>query len=230
MFDISHLASTNDPLLYNVSQDLFDVWNAAPADVTIQDVIETLPNQLPPDSIFGQHYFNENASGGLDPIWDFRALSKFQGNENAVFVAKVLTTTPADDPKNVALVHLGKVSGDILDEVYRLFTVGGVPPDSVSLSASCLIPWMFDAYAPLCSLDFVSATARGRVPPSNTLLIIGFLAVPWAWVATNFWCPIWGAPTLLPPIPFVCPAVMLMVEGIESYVMYAYWLFVYCIF
>ena len=83
--------------------------------------------------ILSQHYFIKNDAGGLSPVWDFRATQKFKGVANAVFVGKALANTPDVDPtKNVPWLHLGKVSGDISDEVYRIFTVGGVAPSSVS--------------------------------------------------------------------------------------------------
>lgn len=110
-------------------------------------MIECLPYVVPPDTILAQHYFIPNSAGGISPIWDFRATPRFKGVDDAVFVGKVLSnTTSADPTRDIALLHLGKVSGDILDEAYRIFTVGGVPPSSVSFLVhgrrfSCLIPW-----------------------------------------------------------------------------------------
>jgi len=83
--------------------------------------------------ILSQHYFIKNAAGGISPIWDFRATEKFKGVENAVFVGKALANISDVNPtKNVPWLHLGKVSGNISEEVYRILTVGGVAPSSVS--------------------------------------------------------------------------------------------------
>jgi len=118
-----------------IVNDVFKLWNDPRADgATTQQLIEGFPDVVPADTILSQHYFNKNAAGGISPVWDFRATPKFQGVDNAVFVGKALANTPDADPtKNVPWLHLGKVSGDISDEIYRITTVGGVAPSSVSL-------------------------------------------------------------------------------------------------
>jgi hypothetical protein len=96
-------------------------------------MIECLPKDIPANKILAQHYFVGNEAGGLSPVWDFRATPKFEGVENATFVGKALANiSDADPTKNVPWLHLGKVGGEIADEVYRIFTVGGVAPSSVS--------------------------------------------------------------------------------------------------
>ena len=40
---------------------------------------------------------------------------------------------PVDPPNNINWLRVGKVAGDIADEVYRIDTIGGQPPTSVSL-------------------------------------------------------------------------------------------------
>jgi hypothetical protein len=132
LFDISCLASTNNNRLSTIHNDLFNLWNSDRANgVTIQQLIASLPDIVPPNMILSQHYFITNAAGGISPVWDFRATQKFKGVPNAVFVGKALANTPDASPtKNVAWLHVGKVSGDISDEVYRIYTVGGVAPPS----------------------------------------------------------------------------------------------------
>jgi hypothetical protein len=134
LFDISCLASTNSPLLSTVHDDMFKFWNSSQAaSVTIQQLIDTLPNILPPNTVLGQHYFIENGSGGISPLWDFRATPNFEGVDDAVFVGKTLANMSDSNPtQNIAWLHVGKVNGSIADEVYRISTVGGVPPSSVS--------------------------------------------------------------------------------------------------
>lgn len=132
LFDISSLACGNSKLVSTIHNDLFNLWNSPRAEgATVQQLIEALPSVVPQNMILAQHYFIKNAAGGISPVWDFRATQKFKGTENAVFVGKALANTPDADPtKNVAWLHLGKVSGDISDEIYRIFTVGGVAPSS----------------------------------------------------------------------------------------------------
>lgn len=132
LFDTSCLASTNSPLASTIQNDLFNFWNSSSAgSATVQQLIEALPYIVPANMILAQHYFIKNSAGGISPTWDFRATPKFKGVENAVFVGKALANTPDVNPtKNVPWLHLGKVSGDISDEIYRILTVGGVAPSS----------------------------------------------------------------------------------------------------
>jgi len=132
LFDISYLASTKSNLISTIHNDLFKIWTSPAANgVTVQQLIEILPKVVPPNLILSQHYFIKNAAGGISPVWDFRATPKFKGIENAVMVGKALANTPDADPtKNVPWLHIGKVSGDISDEIYRIYTVGGVAPSS----------------------------------------------------------------------------------------------------
>jgi len=132
VFDISCLASSNTTLLSTVHDDMFNLWYSSEAgNVTVQQLIDALPNTVVANSILGQHYFIDNGAGGIAPVWDSRAIPEFQGVDDAVFVGKVLANVSDPSPtENVSWLHLGKVSGDIADEVYRILTVGGVPPSS----------------------------------------------------------------------------------------------------
>lgn len=146
VFDISCVASFNYEQLTTVSDELFNAWNSSLAgNATIQQLITTLPTLIPPELILCQHYFVPNGAGGIAPQWDFRTNPKFVGNDNAIFVGKVLTNTSSSRPtQDIPWLHLGKVSGDIFDEVYRIRTVGGVAPSSVSLSGAHQAPFVPD--------------------------------------------------------------------------------------
>jgi len=132
VLDISSLASSHSPRLTTIQNDLYSAWNSSLAgNTTIQELIATLPTVIPPQLILCQHYFASNSAGGISPEWDFRATPQFTGNENAVFVGKALTNTSGSNPAvDVPWLHLGKVSGNISDEIYRIETVGGVAPSS----------------------------------------------------------------------------------------------------
>jgi len=132
LFDISSLASVNSGLVYTIHDTLFDFWNGSQSgNATIQQLIEELPSVAPAGAILAQHYFIENETGGISPVWDFRATPKFGGIADAVLVGKTLANVSDVNPtQNIPWLHVGKVSGDIADEVYRIFTVGGVPPSS----------------------------------------------------------------------------------------------------
>jgi len=218
LFDVSSLACSNSNLISTIHNDLFNFWNSPRAEsVTVQQLIEALPNIVPQNMILSQHFFITNAAGGISPVWDFRATQKFKGVDNAVFVGKALANTPDVNPtKNVPWLHLGKVSGGISDEIYRIFTVGGVAPSSVSSHpvtiAGAFAPDPVDGCAYVLILISISVlVGRRRISPSNTLLNIGFMAVPWDWVPSN--CFTWGAPA-----PLATPydlGLMQIVEGIE---------------
>jgi len=132
---MSCLVGTDSGASSTIANNVFNIWNGPGADgATIEQLIDAFPDVVPADTILSQHYFIKNGAGGISPVWDFRATPKFQGVGNAVFVGKALANTPDADPtKNVPWLHLGKVSGDISDEIYRITTVGGVAPSSVSL-------------------------------------------------------------------------------------------------
>jgi hypothetical protein len=143
--------SNNSDLVYTIHNDLFNFWNGSqPGSVTVQQLIDALPCIVPSNVILDQHYFIANGTSGISPVWDSRATPEFQGVADAVFVGTVVADIPDPNPtQNVDWLHLVKVSGDIADEVYRVFTVGGVPPSSVSFlfhsaasqALSSLIPW-----------------------------------------------------------------------------------------
>jgi len=132
VFDISSLVSNNSDLVYTIHDDLFNFWNGSqPGSVTVQQLIDALPCVVPSNVILDQHYFIANGTNGISPVWDSRATPEFQGVADAVFVGTVVADIPDPNPtQNVDWLHLVKVSGDIADVVYRVFTVGGVPPSS----------------------------------------------------------------------------------------------------
>lgn len=132
VFDISCLVSNDGGIVSTIQNDLFNFWNSSQAgDTTIQQLIDELPSTDAASAIQSQHYFISNDAGGISPVWDFRAIPKFQGNDDAVFVGKILANVSDANPsENVSWLHLGKVSGDIADDIYRILTVGGVPPSS----------------------------------------------------------------------------------------------------
>jgi hypothetical protein len=85
-------------------------------------------------NVEGQHYFVQQA-GTLVPVWDLRSSGENAGNQNAiVFAQKVKSAPSPDGPENVDLVELKKLSGGLANQVYRVDTVQGQPPSTVSSS------------------------------------------------------------------------------------------------
>jgi Protein of unknown function (DUF3455) len=85
-------------------------------------------------NVEGQHYFVDQ-SGTLVPVWDLRSSGENTGNPNAiVFAQKVKSASSPDGPQNVDWVELKKLSGGLANFVYRVDTVKGQPPSTVSFS------------------------------------------------------------------------------------------------
>lgn len=73
---------------------------------------------------------------GISPMWDFTSTGKSAGNATAfVMAAKVgdmvAVTSPAT---NVDWLALDRVEGQLASKIFRIDTVGGQPPASVSPS------------------------------------------------------------------------------------------------
>jgi len=83
-------------------------------------------------NVEGQHYFVEQA-GSLVPVWDLRSSGENTGNPNAIIFAEKVQSAPSPNgPENVDSVELKKLSGGLANLVYRLDSVKGQPPSTVS--------------------------------------------------------------------------------------------------
>ena len=114
---------------------MYEAWVNLTSEITVQQLAAVIPALISPEVVQSDHYFISNAAGnGISPVWDFRTNQKFQGQENAIFVGKGVGSVvpPVDPPNNINWLRVGKVAGDIADEVYRIDTIGGQPPTSVS--------------------------------------------------------------------------------------------------
>jgi hypothetical protein len=101
----------------------------------------------------GQHYFVEQ-NGALVPVWDLTSSGENAGNPNAiVFTEKVKSAPSPDGPENVDWVELKKLSGGLANLVYRVDTVKGQPPSTVS---SSLDP------VPVVSINMISFAVHPR--------------------------------------------------------------------
>jgi hypothetical protein len=82
------------------------------------------------------HYFVPAPSGtGLSPKWDFTSTGKFAGNSTAFILAAKAgdILAPTDSATNVDWLALNNVQGSLASKVFRVDTVNGQPPTSVSL-------------------------------------------------------------------------------------------------
>ena len=84
-------------------------------------------------TLAGQHYFVSQGNTSV-PVWDLRS-AMFSGNQNAIVFAHKTKAVPSPDgPDNVAWVELARDSGELANTVYRINTVKGQPPSTVSPS------------------------------------------------------------------------------------------------
>jgi hypothetical protein len=146
MFDISCLYGK--PEFANIQNDAFKIWDSCtretdPLSAAMAQRIQAQFNL----TVDGQHYF-ANKNGALEAVWDLTSSGPFKGNQDAiVFAHKVQTAPSPDGPDNINWVELKKDSGGLANTVYRINTVKGQPPGSVSSSVdwclSCPINLIF---------------------------------------------------------------------------------------
>ncbi len=156
MFDISCIDKT--PAFATVQTTAFKAWSATPARLSATTVGSKVgaPNLLgvcshPLRLILvlidskQYHYFVTSPSGtGISPKWDFTSTGKFAGNSSA-FVLGAKTgdlPAPTDSATNVDWLMLNNVEGSLASKVFRIDTVNGQPPTSVS-AVSCRMRFTF---------------------------------------------------------------------------------------
>lgn len=141
LYDISCLYHSSPELFDTIQEPIYEAWVNVSTEITVQkitaqEITAVIPTLLSPEVVQANHYFIPNPVGtGLAPVWDFRTTQRFSGKSDAAFVGiGVASVVPPVDPRdNINWLRVGKISGDIADEVYRTDTVGGQPPTSVSL-------------------------------------------------------------------------------------------------
>ncbi|KAJ7104394.1 putative malate dehydrogenase [Mycena belliarum] len=128
LFDVSCLSGTPEfPSLANI---VFSVWDSAPPATGIFQVIDFLA-KLKASFVLGQHYFVTSPSGtGISPKWDFTSAS-LAGHPNAFVIgAKVGDIVAPTGPPDVDWLSLVDAEGDLATQIFRVNTVGGLPPTS----------------------------------------------------------------------------------------------------
>jgi hypothetical protein len=147
IFDISCIDKT--PVFATIQTTAFNAWSAAPAGVSP----DTVGGKIGAATLLGvrsrsfsmftsflnsiqYHYFVPAPSGtGLSPKWDFTSTGKFAGNSTAFILAAKAgdILAPTDSATNVDWLALNNVQGSLASKVFRVDTVNGQPPTSVSL-------------------------------------------------------------------------------------------------
>ena len=130
MFDIACLYGTAE--FTEIQVDTFDIWEKYNGlDPYEWDLIDEFFDEFD-IPLVGFHYFI-NYNGTLLPKFDFTSVGPTEGNPDAFVVGtKVVDVLAADSTRDVDWLELKAVSGKFADDVFRVETIGGQPPTSVS--------------------------------------------------------------------------------------------------
>ena len=132
LFEISCLYGT--PEFLTIQEVTFNDWAASSITNPLEPGLVQLMKDKYNLNVEGQYYFVEQ-EGTLVPVWDLRSSGENAGNPNAiVFAEKVKSAPSPNGPENIDWVELKKVSGDLANQIYRVDTVKGQPPSTVSSS------------------------------------------------------------------------------------------------
>jgi hypothetical protein len=134
LFDISCMDGTAE--FSTIQCDAFNLWNGLSDGNTFDGtLVQAIQNQFNV-TVTGQHYFQPGNNGTLEPIWDLRSVGQFEGNPGALFGGHKLFSIPSPNNSavDVAWLELGNDFGSLANKVYRINTVSGQPPQTVSSS------------------------------------------------------------------------------------------------
>ena len=140
LFDASCLYETPEFLTLEI--DVFDLWDECPGDdPKDSEVAQELEQKWNVEPL-GDHYFVEKNST-LTPVFDFTSTGQNKGDSNAIFFGKKTEDIASPDgTDNVDWLELENVGGQLANTVYRVKTVAGQPPATVS--AFLLVPVTFN--------------------------------------------------------------------------------------
>jgi uncharacterized protein DUF3455 len=123
----------------------FNDWNASSVTNPLGPELVQLMENKHNINVEGQHYFVKQ-NGALVPVWDLRSSGENAGNSNAIVFAQKIHDVPSPtSPSNVDWVELQKLSGGLANLVYRIETVSGQPPSTVSFSLD-FMPVLFNQH------------------------------------------------------------------------------------
>ena len=131
MFDITGLYGT--PEFSQVQDGVYGAWS----DYQSTDPFDNgLAIQLSSEfeiDVIGQYYFIIDATGSLVPKWDFTTSGSTAFNPDAFVVAEKVGAIPAPTgSQDIDWVQLKGVEGKLASDIFRVDTVAGQPPSSVS--------------------------------------------------------------------------------------------------
>ncbi len=163
MYDISCLYGT--PELSTIQYDAFDDWNDHWSSDPFEPEFSQLLKRHYGITVDGKYYFVKE-NGSLIPVWDLTSTGPYAGNPDAIVYAQKVKSVPSPDgPHNVDWVELKKMSGGLANLIYRVDTVQGQPPSTVSSSLDLFLsfstnlflvhPWELCKCQVYCKLLYV---------------------------------------------------------------------------
>ncbi|KAJ6562597.1 hypothetical protein B0H19DRAFT_1210201 [Mycena capillaripes] len=128
LFDVSCLYDT--PEFPKLPEIAYTMWKFAPPTAAISQIIEYM-QPFHASFVLGQHFFVTSPSGtGISPRWDFSSAA-LEGHPDAYVIAAKVGDIPAPTgTPDVDWLSLNKVEGNLATQVFRINTVGGLPPAS----------------------------------------------------------------------------------------------------
>jgi hypothetical protein len=148
MFDISCLYGK--PEFSTIQKDAFHDWEACPSfDPLKPGLVQEMKDHYGITEDGGYYFVEQN--GALVPVWDLRSNGTYAGNPNAIVYAQKYKSIPSPDgPVNIDWVELKKLSGGLANVIYRVVTVQGQPPPTVSSSLNLSLSYLINVIC-LCS-------------------------------------------------------------------------------
>jgi len=130
LFDISCFYGKDH--FHEIQDVLYKKWLKAPESASIEAVIKNMTGN---PKVLGQHYFVENphkhsGAPATVPKWDFTSASH-KGDNEAFMIGEKVEHVKAKKhhKKNVDWLSLKSVEGHLADNVYRVDTKSGQPPE-----------------------------------------------------------------------------------------------------
>ena len=132
MYDMSCLYGKSE--FSSIQNDAYNYWkpywSSDPFEAGYSQLLKSHYDISP----YGSYYFVEQ-NGSLIPVWDLTSTWPYAGNPNAiVYAQKVKNIASPEGSYNVDWVELKKMSGGLANVIYRVDTVQGQPPSTVSSS------------------------------------------------------------------------------------------------
>ncbi|KAJ7701078.1 hypothetical protein B0H17DRAFT_924821 [Mycena rosella] len=142
LFDVSCLYGT--PEFPSLQEIAYTMWKFAPPNAGISEVIAFMQTfkaffvlgQRPYNVIIHLHPY---VGTGISPKWDFTSAA-LAGHPDAFVIAAKVGDIPAPTgPPDVDWLSLNNVQGNLATQVFRVDTVGGLPPASCTAGSPPIV-------------------------------------------------------------------------------------------